>query len=203
MNYYYLHNARLDVREISTIIQSVNLLELKDGLIGNKNKDGDKGTKIRSGKVCFLDDLQVPSSVWVKLNNLLVSSKKENPEWNVSITGTQPLQYGEYREGDHYDWHADQTVPYEGTNTIRQLSVVVSLNDPEDYEGGEFEYKTKHTHTYGMTTDTHSVKHPKGTMIMFPSFVEHRVAPVTSGVRRSLTGWYVGNHLGSSSINMV
>jgi len=190
MNSYYRHNSKLDQREISTIIN--NGKELKDGLIGNKNKDGDKGTKIRSGQVCFLDDDTVPSSVWVKLNNMLVASKKENPEWDVSITGTQPLQYAVYREGDHYDWHADQTVPYAGTNTIRQLSVVVSLSDPKDYEGGEFEYLRI---LKGAPPLHMSVKLEKGTMIMFPSFVKHRVAPVTSGVRRSLVGWYVGNHI--------
>ena len=130
MNFYYKHNVKLDRAEVESLIMN-GQTDLKDGLIGNKNQEGESGTKIRSGKVCFLGDSLIPSSVFVKLNNLLVASRRVNPEWAVNITSLQPLQYAEYREGDHYDWHSDQTIPYED-GTIRQLSVVVSLNDPKE-----------------------------------------------------------------------
>jgi len=32
----------------------------------------------------------------------------------------------------------------------------------------------------------------KGTMIIFPSFVWHKVNPVLTGVRKTLVGWVVG-----------
>jgi len=203
MNFYYKHNVKLDRAEVESLIMN-GQTDLKDGLIGNKNQEGESGTKIRSGKVCFLGDSLIPSSVFVKLNNLLVASRRVNPEWAVNITSLQPLQYAEYREGDHYDWHSDQTIPYEN-GTIRQLSVVVSLNDPKEYEGGEFEYLIKGVtpeakgepfgHSMDIPDKTWSIKHSVGTMIVFPSFLKHRIAPVTSGIRRSLVGWWVGNHL--------
>ena len=31
-----------------------------------------------------------------------------------------------------------------------------------------------------------------GTAIVFPSFMRHKVAPVTKGRRRSLVGWFLG-----------
>ena len=208
MNYYYKHTDKLTQPEIESLIMN-GQSDLKDGLIGNTNQEGESGTKIRSGKVCFLGDSVIPSSVFVKLNNLLVSCKRANPIWDVNITSLQPLQYAEYREGDHYDWHSDQTVPYPD-GTIRQLSVVVSLNDPDEYEGGEFEYLIKginFPHSQGeplghgndIPEKVMSFKHRAGTIIVFPSFVKHRVAPIVSGVRRSLTGWYVGNHLSDSA----
>ena len=215
MNFYYKSQEKLTQPEIETLIMN-GQSDLKDGLIGNTNQEGQSGTKIRSGKVCFLGDSVVPSSVFDKLNNLLTTCRRVNPEWAVNIKGLQTLQYAEYREGDHYDWHADQTIPYED-GTIRQLSVVVSLSDPKEYEGGEFEYLIKGVtptskgepfgHNMDIPDKTWSVKHKAGSMIVFPSFLKHRVAPVTSGIRRSLTGWWVGNVGRKSSyikqINMV
>ena len=32
----------------------------------------------------------------------------------------------------------------------------------------------------------------EGSIIVFPSFVEHRVTPVTEGIRYSLVSWFVG-----------
>ena len=32
----------------------------------------------------------------------------------------------------------------------------------------------------------------KGTIIIFPSFVKHKVAPITKGERNSLVGWVLG-----------
>ena len=33
-----------------------------------------------------------------------------------------------------------------------------------------------------------------GTLIIFPSYIMHRVAPVTQGERISLVGWVGGDH---------
>jgi PKHD-type hydroxylase len=64
----------------------------------------------------------------------------------------------------------------------RKLSAVVALND--DYEGGVFET---------LDSDTpRSYDLKKGEMIMFPSFLMHRVTPVTKGIRRSLVIWVEG-----------
>ena len=54
----------------------------------------------------------------------------------------------------------------------------IILND--DFEGGDFEI-------YGEESEL-----PKGSVIVFPSFIEHRVAPVIKGTRYSLVAWFVG-----------
>mgnify|MGYP003641320843 FL=1 len=53
------------------------------------------------------------------------------------------------------------------------------LND--DYEGGEFE-----------TWSSGKKKFKKGSMIFFPSWVLHKVNPVTKGTRYSLVVWFLG-----------
>ena len=67
----------------------------------------------------------------------------------------------------------------------RKLSFSLCLNQQgNDYSGGDFKIKT------GAEED--SVKLNKGDMIVFPSFILHKVEPVTEGVRKSLVGWVTG-----------
>ena len=97
------------------------------------------------------------------------------------------IQYTTYRaeEGGKYDWHHDT---FWGNPTMydRKLSVVVQLTDPSEYEGGEFELDAQ----YNQPNPTDLKK--KGTIIVFPSFINHRVTQVTSGVRKSLVTWIEG-----------
>ena len=44
----------------------------------------------------------------------------------------------------------------------------------------------------GHQNNIDSVEMRKGTLILFPSFQLHRIAPVTKGVRKSLVVWVLG-----------
>lgn len=82
----------------------------------------------------------------------------------------------------HYDWHSDV-----GAGEIarrRKLTLVVQLSDPDDYEGGQLQ----------LNPSGHFIDAPmkRGSAILFPSFVLHRVAPTTAGVRYSLAQWVHG-----------
>ena len=79
---------------------------------------------------------------------------------------------------------------------VRKLSFSIQLSDPEDYEGGELEFKVN---KYGSEKrgdfaldETFFAPNKKGTIIIFDSRVKHRVCEVKSGVRKSLVGWVVG-----------
>jgi PKHD-type hydroxylase len=52
-----------------------------------------------------------------------------------------------------------------------------------DYEGGDFEMR-------GLKDKVPRLE--EGSIIVFPSFLEHRVTPVTEGIRYSLVTWFVG-----------
>jgi PKHD-type hydroxylase len=72
------------------------------------------------------------------------------------------------------------------------LSVTCSLSSPEDYEGGELEFDFRN-----MDPDKQSVRKcaeikPRGSIVVFPSHVWHRVKPVTKGTRYSLVIWNLG-----------
>ena len=116
-----------------------------------------------------------------KLGEMVNIANKEL--WGFDISGMdEQIQYAEYPEnGGHYDWHMD-TGPDKFSR--RKISITVQLSDPSEYEGGDLQIKIN-----AGQSDT-----PKGlgNVVIFPSYLLHRVTPVTKGLRRSLVLWITG-----------
>jgi PKHD-type hydroxylase len=128
----------------------------------------------------FID--KTPENDWLyrKLAELAIMTN--NQRYLFDILGfKQELQLTRYSEGDFFDWHLDFGV--DGIST-RKLSMTIQLLDPDDYEGGDLEFMIKQN----------IVKAPrkKGTVIIFTSFILHRITPITKGTRQSIVGWVVG-----------
>ena len=101
-------------------------------------------------------------------------------------TGRMPesIQYTEYFDnGGHYDWHQDIGP---GELSIRKVSVTIQLSDSDEYEGGDLEFLR------GATPE--QAPRGKGVAVLFPSYLLHRVTPLTGGTRRSLVLWLGGSH---------
>jgi PKHD-type hydroxylase len=86
------------------------------------------------------------------------------------------------KEEGQYDWHTD-AMPTNPTMDIK-LTVVISLST-EPYEGGDLEV---------FVNKPQAIKDLKvpGTVFIFPSYTQHRVTPVTKGVRKTLSFWIEG-----------
>ena len=95
----------------------------------------------------------------------------------------EPFQYTVYdaSEGSYYKWHVDNG---EKNYEPRKISLSLQLSGPSDYQGGDLE----------LEWGDGPIKAEKalGTLIAFPSYVLHRVTPVTSGTRKSLVIWVAG-----------
>lgn len=100
---------------------------------------------------------------------------------NVNSTLLEPVQFYKYdgSEQGHYNWHSD--VGVRGATAKRSLSVSVQLSAGDSYEGGDFMIQT--------SVDSVGLMRTQGTMFLFPSFVLHKVTPVTRGTRYSLVAW--------------
>ena len=107
--------------------------------------------------------------------------------WGFKLSSIEPVQITRYAESDYYDYHidGDGVTPINAQGTIyhgktRKVSMSILLND--NFEGGEFEFYP-------------NIKlMPKtGDAIIFPSYILHRVAPVTKGTRYSLVAWMIGD----------
>ena len=103
--------------------------------------------------------------------------------WQFNLNAArEDIQYTEYHPvGGHYDWHMDCG---HGIQKQRKISITVQLND--DYEGGGLEIHRGQNPQQALKK--------KGTVVVFPSYMLHRVTPVTKGVRNSLVLWIGGDH---------
>ena len=117
--------------------------------------------------------------------------------WDYQWEDSESCQFTKYDKGQYYDWHCDSSEePYKDGDKkgkIRKLSVTISLSDSSEYKGGnlQFAYRNK------MPTKKEKIYTCKeileqGSIIIFPSFVWHKVSPVTKGTRYSLVVWNVG-----------
>jgi PKHD-type hydroxylase len=124
--------------------------------------------------------------------------------WNFQWDRSESCQFTKYKLNQYYDWHCDGwDKPYDRKDPndpengkIRKLSMTCQLTDGSEYEGGEleFDFRNYDPHTRDELQHVKRAKEilPKGSIIVFPSFVWHRVKPVTKGVRYSLVMWNLG-----------
>jgi PKHD-type hydroxylase len=125
----------------------------------------------------------------------------KNAGWNFDWDWTESCQFTKYKHNQYYDWHSDSwPKPYDkegpSNGKIRKLSMTCQLTDGSEYEGGELEFDFRNYDPHMREESQHLKKAkeilPKGSIIVFPSFVWHRVKPVTSGTRYSLVAWHLG-----------
>ena len=116
--------------------------------------------------------------------------------WRYDIKAAESCQITRYKKGGFYKFHrdgnGDHLSAYDNpTNAfmhgyVRKLSMSVMLND--NFDGGAFEFATYNKEKCTVTP----IEATAGSVIVFPSSMEHRVAPITKGTRYSLVIWFVG-----------
>ena len=102
-----------------------------------------------------------------------------NKNWGYDIQRLEQVQMSQYGIGGHYNWHMDSKKPV--NNEQRKLSISILLN--EDFEGGGLEIESN--------KDENVLKY-QGDIVVFPSFLQHRVLPVTDGTRYAAVSWAYG-----------
>ena len=150
-------------------------------------------------------DLVWLSENWIyKELHPFVHEANKNAGWNFEWDRSEPCQFTKYKLNQYYDWHCDSwPEPYKRKNPnaldqgkIRKLSMTCQLTDGSEYEGGELEFDFR-DYDPNMRDEFKHLKKAteiltKGSIIVFPSSVWHRVKPVTKGVRYSLVVWHLG-----------
>ena len=86
----------------------------------------------------------------------------------------------------HFEWHTD-ALPPDDEGFERKLTTVALLSDPESFAGGTFEIQ-----------DFGAIPFTRGSLLIFPSAIRHRVLPVTKGERYTLVAWILGPASGQS-----
>ena len=88
------------------------------------------------------------------------------------------LQIARYHVGNFYKWHKDGA-----GRGYRKLSMSCLLNDPSEFDGGEFQCRA-----LGQKT---TIPLEKREVLLFMADLEHQVLPVMRGTRDSLVVWFI------------
>lgn len=137
-------------------------------------------TGYRKSNLRWMDDPDIYNLLWK------YAKEANRIAFGLDLTDISPVQFTEYSSENQgkYDWHHD--INWEQDTAFdRKVSVVLQLTNGDSYEGGDFEFKEVET------PDLQKMR-LKGTVLCFPSYLVHRVTPVTKGVRNSLVAWFEG-----------
>ena len=182
--------------------EELNILELKGEVpsdvckkIIDVVKDWEKGTvetpdreikgerNIRKSDIFWSYDQWIFDYIWKYMDVY-----NEITGLRYDISGVESIQITKYEKGDYYDFHFDGKGSHKNVvcEKVRKISMTIQLN--EEYEGGEFQVAW--CDEGKLLTET--LGKSKGSILLFPSLLEHCITPVTSGTRYSLVAWFIG-----------
>ena len=131
-------------------------------------------------------------------------AKVSNNDWGLDLHYINQVELLRYRgqgdaRGDHYDWHNDADI-FPDYNTPQQyvdcpkfqrkLTIIIQLAGSEEYVGGDLQIARQDGSN--LLEGYEEAARQLGTVIVFPSFLEHRITPVESGERMSAVLWMNG-----------
>ena len=207
-NYFWYFKSALTPRFCDEVIK--HALEKKDtialtGDYGRRNLDKKPLNKdeVKNLKYKRNSDLVWLNESWIyKEIHPFVHQANKNAGWNFDWDFSETCQFTKYKLNQYYDWHCDSwNKIYDLPNTrshgkVRKLSMTCQLTDGSEYSGGELEFDFRDYEPHQREESRHLRKAteilPKGSIIIFPSFLWHRVKPITKGTRYSLVVWHLG-----------
>ena len=176
----YNHPRLLPPKIVNKILSLSKEFEFQDAVLG---KDSHKDELQRVSNVKWLD-IGDNTKLLYDLIFKIIKEANDNLFAFDLLGVSDPFQYTEYYGNNKgkYDWHVDLM----DHNTYkRKLSMTIQLSSPDEYEGGVLQT------TIGGSNLVNVPKH-KGLITIFPSYILHRVTPVTKGTRKSLVAWFGG-----------
>ena len=148
-----------------------------------KDKGGIVDTETRTSHISWIPFSKMPE-MYKQIEKTMLQTNGNHFGFD-GMQITELAQYTEYPSGGFYDWHMDSDVNFSHEPPVRKISMTCLLSHESEFEGGELE----------MEKEENKVKLVQGQAIFFASFIKHRVAPITRGVRKSLVMWFGGSPL--------
>ena len=146
---------------------------------------------LRISELCWANEQWIYDMIWPYMEHA-----NEDAGWGYHIKAAESNQITRYEKGGYYSFHSDglgdklsvykePDKPFMNSH-VRKLSMSIFLND--DFEGGDFEFASYSKEQCIVSP----IKPERGSLVVFPSAIEHRVTPVTKGTRYSLVTWFLG-----------
>jgi len=214
-NLYYQFNNALPTMVCNQLIAIGTEQTVKGKTGGGTGKNKEEVPGHRKSQVSFIQEQWLFDLI---LSYIDVANKRAG--WYYEWDECEAIQFTQYKVGDYYKWHMDgqsdrdgayrkkdlsgpswpslacrgKKIPKNWIGKVRKLSATVILN--VNYEGGVFEILSDPYHDRKTDTMTQEIRTPDikslGTILVFPSYLNHRVTKITKGVRHSLVVWCLG-----------
>jgi|TARA_R100001086_G_scaffold220111_1_gene136975 PKHD-type hydroxylase len=196
-DYWYFPSA-IPSEKCDQIVLKCLKQKSKKAITGTESKKLKSKSKLNKKDLLDLKKTRNSNIVWINdvaVKNMIepyVNSANTNSGWNFEVDQAESIQFTHYGKNQHYDWHFDcWDTPY-SNGRIRKLSAIVLLSDPKSYKGGDLEFQLFNRNTGEVKIIKCNEIRSKGSVVVFPSFLRHRVTPVTKGFRNSLVMWITG-----------
>lgn len=189
-SWWYYFAGAIEPFEVQYVLDYAKRLPSKEGSVGHGNGKTAISKSMRNSTVKWLERDHITR--WLFDRTAICVGKSNRECFNFELPNEpyyhfNQFQFTEYssKGEQHYDWHIDNNwTTQTPASWDRKLSVVIQMTDPSKYEGGRLEFD-------GMLIPEDQFRNP-GDMVIFPSFLKHRVTPVTKGKRQSLVTWING-----------
>lgn len=181
-NIIHVNNA-IPKDYISSLKENIKQLKFEvDGGYSIK----DKGNKLSS--ILPFDKSNLYYSLYTKLlSDYIIPINQEHFNFNINCY-TELLGVNLYNPSNpRLGWHCDLG---DKEYSYRKLSAVIMLSNPDEYIGGELEFFTGESSIKQNETKTISLN--QGDIVVFPSYMLHKVNPVTKGERITIIA-FAGN----------
>ena len=175
------NNPLFSPKQCQMIIEAGRAQPKQDASVGQAQKKGGIiDTKTRTSHISWIPFKKMP-----EMYSIIEKIMKATNGNHFGFDGmqiTELAQYTEYPSGGFYDWHMDSDINFAHEPPVRKISMTCLLSNESEFEGGELQIEK----------EENKVILKQGQVIFFASFIKHRVAPVTRGVRKSLVMWFGG-----------
>lgn len=180
-NYYWFQEG-FTPEELARIEELTTELDFVKG----QTESGDTDPQMRNSQIKWVPFSPETKWIYDKLGDYAWEANKEMFQFDIDYM-PENIQYTEYYGSDEggYEWHMD--IGSTDNMNLRKISITVQLSDSDEYEGGDLQLWMGGTQPY-------TAPRGKGNVIVFPSFMLHRVTPVTKGTRKSFVIWLGGGH---------
>ena len=187
--YYWLFKDVIQENDRKKIKRFASKSGYKEGALKDYNSKGELNNKIRNSNISFSSD-----QYFYDLLCPFIHDANKNAGWKYDVDWFEAVQIAEYKKDQHYSWHTDGGSDHFGAYTdegnfkgkVRKLSLVSCISD--GFDGGELEFSVP-------DKEKSMILRPElkiGDVIVFPSFVCHRSAPITKGIKYSVSMWCLG-----------
>ncbi len=170
-NYYYWDKMLL-TEEIKKINSLLNKHKKEKEALNLKAKNSKKTSTVYPIKIGLLK-----KSLKDIFFNIIEANHNHYGYDIFDIRDEEELHYNIYKKGEEYEWHNDVEV-FKSSDI--KLTVLINISD-SFFSGGDFNLLTSNKPIL-----VSELSEP-GSMVIFNSFILHKVNPVKKGIRKTLT----------------